>query len=90
MILPIITDAMHYLPHVEKPARLLVNPEDVTVIREHLGEALASDGWVIQEESSIEKGGCKVETGANQIDATNKIRWQRVSEAFSKQVNWVR
>ncbi len=89
-ILPIITDAMHYLPTVEKPARLLLNIEDAEVIRKHLGDELQNEGWVIQEESHIESGGCIVETGANRIDATNQIRWKRISEALSKQIPWKR
>lgn len=88
VILPVVKDAIHYLPHIEKPARIIVNPDDAGVLRTHLADELASDAWVIQEESSIERGGCLVETGANKIDATNQVRWKRITEAFSKQVDW--
>lgn len=89
-ILPIVMDSIHYLPHIEKPARLILHHDDAKVVREHLGDELINEGWVIQEESHIEQGGCLVETGANQIDATNHVRWKRISEAFSKKVDWKR
>lgn len=88
LVLPVIKDAIHYLPHIEKPARIIVHPDDAAILRKHLGEELASDSWVIHEESSIARGGGLVETGANKIDATNEVRWKRISEAFSKNVSW--
>lgn len=88
-IIPVVVDAIHYLPHVQKPARILVNHEDAHVLREYLGEELSSQDWQILEDSSIERGGCLVETGANQIDATNTMRWKRITEALSKRDDWL-
>lgn len=87
-VLPIVMDAIHYLPHIEKPARIIVHHEDAQLLREYLAEELSDDQWQVQEDVSIERGGCLVETGANQIDATNEVRWKRVSEAFSKNTQW--
>jgi flagellar assembly protein FliH len=44
--------------------------------------------WQIQEDSSVERGGCIVDTQANQIDATNSTRWKRISGALSQQDDW--
>jgi flagellar assembly protein FliH len=30
-----------------------------------------------------------VETGANQIDASNQIRWKRITEALAKHDDWL-
>lgn len=87
-ILPVVMDAIHYLPHVQKPARITVHHEDAQILRQYLAEELESQHWVVQEDVNIERGGCLVETGANQIDATNEVRWKRISEAFSKQNLW--
>lgn len=88
VILPVVKDAIHYLPHIEKPARIIVHPDDAGVLRTNLADELATDAWVIQEDASIGRGGCLVETGANKIDATNNVRWKRITEAFSKHVDW--
>jgi len=89
VILPVVRDAIHYLPHVEKPAIILVHPEDARILRDQLGEELAEQAWQIQEDTNIERGGCLVETGGNQIDASNVTRWKRISDALSQSNDWL-
>ncbi len=89
MVLPVVMDAIHYLPYVQKPARILVHHEDAQILREYLAEEISSQHWQIQEDNNVERGGCLVETGANQIDATNVVRWKRISEALSQNNNWL-
>lgn len=89
VVLPVVMDAIHYLPYVQKPARILVHHDDAQLLREYLAEEIASQHWQIQEDSNVERGGCIVETGANQIDATNEVRWKRISEALAQNVSWL-
>jgi flagellar assembly protein FliH len=88
-VLPVVMDAIHYLPYVQKPARILVHHEDAQILREYLADEISSQHWQIQEDSNIERGGCLVETGANQIDATNEVRWKRISEALAQSNHWL-
>ena len=88
-VIPVVVDAIHYLPHVQKPARILVHHEDAHILREYLAEEISSQHWQIQEDSSIERGGCLVETGANQIDASNQMRWKRITDALAKHDDWL-
>jgi flagellar assembly protein FliH len=88
-ILPVVMEAIHYLPHVQKPARILVHHEDAQILREYLADEISSQHWTIQEDSNIERGGCLVETGANQIDASNETRWKRISEALAQRHGWL-
>ena len=89
VVLPVVMDAIHYLPYVQKPARILVHHEDAQMLREYLAEEIASQHWQIQEDVNIERGGCIVETGANQIDATNEVRWKRISESLAQKNDWL-
>jgi flagellar assembly protein FliH len=89
VILPVVRDAIHYLPNVQKPARIIVHHEDARILRDQLAEELSDKVWQIQEDSSMERGGCLVETGENQIDATNSMRWKRISEALAKSNDWL-
>lgn len=89
VVLPVVMDAIHYLPYVQKPARILVHHDDAQILREYLAEEIASQHWQIQEDNNIERGGCLVETGANQIDATNEVRWKRISDALAQNNNWL-
>lgn len=88
-VLPIVMDAIHYLPYVQKPARILVHHEDAQMLREYLAEEIASQHWQIQEDINIERGGCIVETGANQIDASNEVRWKRINDALAQNIQWL-
>ena len=78
VILPLVMDAIHYLPSVQKPARIMVHHDDAHILREYLAEELLSQEWQVQEDSNIERGGCLVETGANQIDATTDVYKRQV------------
>ena len=89
IILPLVMDAIHYLPSVQKPARILVHHDDARILRDYLAEELMSQEWQVQEDSNIERGGCLVETGANQIDATNALRWKRITEALAQKNDWL-
>lgn len=89
VVLPVVMDAIHYLPYVQKPARIIVHHDDAQILREYLAEEIESQHWQIQEDMNVERGGCIVETGANQIDATNEVRWKRISDALSQKTNWL-
>jgi len=89
VLLPVVLDAIHYLPHIQRPARILVHHEDMHLLREHMADEIANDHWQIHEDSNVERGGCLVETGANQVDATNATRWKRITEALAQNNDWL-
>lgn len=88
-LLPVVLDAIHYLPQIQKPARILVHRDDIQMLREYMADEIANDHWQIQEDSNVERGGCQVETGANQVDATNDMRWKRITEALAQKNDWL-
>lgn len=87
-VIPVVLDAMHYLPQVKQPARLIVHHEDAKVLRTHIGEQLKEQGWQLLEDAQIERGGCLVETAENQIDASNEMRWKRLVQGLSRVDDW--
>lgn len=89
IILPIISEAVRYLPSVQQPASLFLNPEDAPIVKQHMEDELTKAGWRISEDINIERGGCRVETASNQIDATTSTRWQRINSALGKNTNWL-
>jgi len=89
VLLPVVLDAIHYLPQIQRPARILVHHDDMHLLRAHMADEIANDHWQIHEDSSIERGGCLVETGANQVDATNATRWKRITEALAQNNDWL-
>lgn len=87
-ILPVVLDAMQYLPQVKQPARVIVHHEDAKILRASIAEQLKDQGWQLVEDSQIERGGCLVETAENQIDATNEMRWKRLVQGLSRYDDW--
>lgn len=87
-LIPLVQHCIHYLPYVEKPALLMLHPEDAAIVREHLKEELLENNWQVIEDIKIERGGCMVETASNEIDASNQTRWKRICEALGRTNEW--
>lgn len=89
LVLPIVSEAIRYLPSVQQPALLVLHPQDAAVVRSYLGDELSNAGWRLSEDAQMAPGGCRIETASNQIDATPQVRWQRIADALGKQVDWL-
>lgn len=89
LVLPVVGEAIRYLPSVQQPALLVLHPQDAAIVRNHMVDELEKAGWRITEDLQIERGGCRVETASNQIDATLPVRWQRIADALGKQTDWL-
>lgn len=88
-VLPVVMNAIQYLPHIQKPARILLHHADIQIVREYMADEIVSEQWQLHEDHNIERGGCIVETATNQVDATNAVRWKRISEALSQSNEWL-
>lgn len=82
VLLPVIREAVNTLPLHHGHIVLRLNPEDADHVRSLLGEEFTQTGTQIVEDSSINVGGCRLEAGASEIDATIETRWKRVLEAI--------
>ena len=82
MLLPVIREAIAALPLHHAHLTLRLNPNDAGHIRTHLGEQFAQTGTQIIEDRDISPGGCTLQTGASEVDATIETRWKRVLESI--------
>jgi flagellar assembly protein FliH len=89
LILPVVREAVDYLPTLQQPALLILHPEDALIVRGSIGHELDKNGWRIVEDDSIARGGCRVDTASNQIDAQIGARWQRLTHALGKDLDWL-
>lgn len=89
LILDVVRDAIDRLPSLQKPAVMTLNPEDAILVREGMADELRDGGWRIVEDAQLVRGGCKVETASNQIDAQAQARWQRLTHALNSNVDWL-
>lgn len=89
LLLPVVREAIAAMPLHHGHPGLYLNPADALLVRTHLGEHLAHNGWRIIEDINVTSGGCRVESGASEIDATLETRWRRVLEAIGASSEWL-
>lgn len=89
LVIPVVAEAIRYLPTVQQPALLTLHPDDAQLVTNQLGNELSKSGWRVVEDAQLERGGCRVETASNQIDATATSRWQRIAAALGKDSDWL-
>jgi flagellar assembly protein FliH len=81
-LLPIIREALAALPLHHAHIVIRLNPADGDIIRTLLGEEFAQTGTQILDDSEISLGGCLLQAGSSEVDATIETRWKRVLEAI--------
>ena len=89
LVIPIVKEAVRYLPALHQPALLFLNPDDAVLVKDRIGDELTKMGWQIADDVQLEPGSCRVETANNQIDASLPTRWQRLTAALSKNSDWL-
>ena len=89
LVIPIVKEAVRYLPALHQPALLYLNPDDRVLVQEKIGDELAKTGWQITNDAQLERGSCRVDTAHNQIDASLPTRWQRLTAALGKDSSWL-
>lgn len=78
LIIPIIQEAIRYLPSTTQPIHIILHPEDAALVRLQLEGQLSHSKWKIYESTQLERGGCKIEAGGCEIDATLATRWKTI------------
>lgn len=88
LIIPLIRSTLREIQILQKPAQLFLNPDDFSIVQAAIGEELLREGWLLRDEPSISRGGCRVETGSNVIDATVETRWSRIASSLGMEQGW--
>ena len=89
LLLPVVREAVAALHANTGHPALLAHPDDAALIREQMGEHLAHNNWRIIEDPAITRGGCRVELGSSEVDATLETRWKRVIDAIGVSQEWL-
>src|ERR1700744_3242964 len=67
---------------------LIVSPADLPVVEAYLMEELQTRGWTVRTDASVERGGCRAQAAAGEVDAGIDTRWERVAAALGKVSTW--
>ena len=88
LVLAVVREAIESLPQTYQHPSLALNPQDAHLVREMLAQDYPGELWRIVEDPQMERGGCRVETGATEIDAKMESRWQRIVSALGSDAAW--
>ncbi len=84
LLLPAIREAIAGLPTVREPARLILNPEDLTAISVLLAGELPTDYWRFVPDPSLSAGSCRIESSVTSIDLTLATRWNNLLRVLGR------
>jgi flagellar assembly protein FliH len=88
-VLDVVRGALRAIVERERIV-ILVNPEDLAIMREGLDELAGSLGGIehveVQEERRVKRGGALVRTGVGEVDANISTKLQRAREAVEEQL----
>lgn len=91
LVFAIIREAALSFPELAANPRLVLNPADASLVREALAPGMRAEEipWKIVEDTSVERGGCRFQNGASDIDATLENRWRRIVAALGRDDAWL-
>lgn len=89
-VLTVVREAVRALPPLAQPPAVHVHPDDAALLRrlQAAGGDEAAERWVMVEDLSVSRGGCRLETAASVLDAGVEARWARVVASLGRDLPW--
>lgn len=79
LVATMVEQALQALPPNLETARVLVHPEDVSLVVQHIGQEFTGRRVAIAADRSVSRGGCRIVTATTDIDSTLETRWARIT-----------
>ncbi len=91
LVLSVVREAVSSLAGLDDQSTIHLNPADAALLREVATSdpAFANLPWKIIDDAHVERGGCRLETAASEVDATLETRWRRVIAALGREDSWI-
>ncbi|WP_148253900.1 flagellar assembly protein FliH [Aidingimonas lacisalsi] len=89
-VLELVRELLHVEPSLSGKPRLWLHPEDLALVKEHLGDELDAAGWQLQPDDQIQRGGCRATSASGELDATWEERWQSVTRQVRRRHQTIR
>lgn len=89
LLLDLVEQALQELPMVQQPAVLRLHPQDLELLKVARGTELQAAGWRLLPDAELARGGCRIETADQQIDASLPTRWRRLQQSLGRADEWL-
>lgn len=77
-LLPLVKEVLQEVDSSDQTVTLLLNPDDLPLVEQHLADDLAHNTWRLKADPTISAGGVEVQSSLGHVDATLETRWRRV------------
>lgn len=88
LIAAVAQEAMDTLLMSARHITLRVHPDDLALVAQGTGEALAAREARLLADPTVSRGGCTVESDTGAVDASLETRWQRAAAAVGCEACW--
>ncbi|MBY4898489.1 flagellar assembly protein FliH [Cupriavidus sp. AU9028] len=88
VLLPAVRELLATEPALSGAPCLLLHPDDVALVQQHLAGELEAAGWSVRADGGVERGGCVATAASGELDATLSTRWSRVVKALGRDDPW--
>jgi flagellar assembly protein FliH len=88
-VLQVIREAMDCLPQSTPNPKLFLHPNDVDLVKAHVGDEISVGAWRLVEDHRVEPGGCRISSPNCEVDATLATRWKRVIAGLGRDTAWL-
>lgn len=90
LVMAVIREVSKGFQGLGESPRLILHPADAVLVRQAVEADHAVEWpWIILEDGAVERGGCKFQTGASEVDATLETRWRRVVTSLGRDDAWL-
>ncbi|GJG94161.1 flagellar assembly protein FliH [Cupriavidus pauculus] len=87
-LVPAARELINAEPPLSGAPCLLLNPEDVALVENHLRGELEAAGWTVRADATVARGGCIASAASGELDGTLATRWERVIKALGRNDPW--
>lgn len=85
-----VEEALRHVVQTPGPVHVIVHPEDAALVRTQLEVSPRAGAWVLKEDATVARGGCRVLTAAGEVDSTLSSRWERITTALGEPQGWMK
>lgn len=90
LVMAVIREVSKGFQGLGESPKLILHPADAELVRQAVEVDQAGEWpWIILEDGAVERGGCKFQTGASEVDATLETRWRRVVASLGRDDAWL-
>lgn len=88
-LIAVVREAIDCLPHGAASPQLMLHPDDVELVRAHIGDELKAGSFRVVEDQRVDPGGCRIVSASCEVDATLPTRWKRVVATLGVDHDWL-